>query len=363
MKLFEDKFRDNYKRAETNQNVYEYYDTNQQYHIVKIRELLNKWFENYPTSYKTDLKNNFKNHFYNAFYELFVHEIYFCQGYILEPHPEIQGTTRRPDFLATKGQEKIFIEATTVSYLSDLETKKENLKEKFIDELNKMQSPIFWLALKDLKFKTNKFPKVGKLKRAFEQKLAELDPSELEKGIHSIFGYYSLKYSDEEVHIHVNLYPKTDAAKLDPDFRPIGLQFMPVTIQSSDNDANKILKSFKNKAGRYGKLPYPFIICLNLNFQFNLQHDVDWAFYESSMFNSEIPKFTRVSGVLITNISTGNILNLPSHRFILNKHSTFPLNPEIIKLSYETAENQKKELQSINTILNLDGKEKYGIMF
>lgn len=363
MKLFEDKFRDNYKRAETNQNAYEYYDSNQQYHIVKIRELLNKWFDNYPVASKIDLKNTFKNHFYNAFYELFIHETYFSQGYVLEPHPEIEGTTHRPDFLATKGMEKIFIEATTVSYLSDAETKKENFKEKFIDELNKMKSPNFWIALKDLKFKTNKFPKVGKLKRAFEQKLAEIDPSELEKGLHSIFGCLPLRYSDEEVHMVVNLYPKTDAAKRDPDFRPIGMQFMPVTIQSSDNDANKIIKSFKNKAGRYGNLPHPFIICLNLNFPFNLESDVDGAFYQSSMFNSSIPKFTRVSGALVTNISTGNIFNLPSHRFILNKHSLYPLNPEIIKLSYETAENEKKELQSINTILNLDGKEKYAIKF
>jgi hypothetical protein len=135
MKLFEDKIRDNYDRANSGENIYKYFDNNQQSHIVKIRDILNKWFENYSEDYKKDLKDSFKNHFYNSFYELFIHELFFNQGFVLEPHPTIQGTLRKPDFLAIKGKQKIYIEATTISYVSEIEQKKENFREKFIDEL------------------------------------------------------------------------------------------------------------------------------------------------------------------------------------------------------------------------------------
>jgi len=73
MKLFEDKIREDYRRASFGDNIFNYYDNNQQTKIVEIREVLNKWFENYPEENKIELKQNFKNCFDDAFYELFVH--------------------------------------------------------------------------------------------------------------------------------------------------------------------------------------------------------------------------------------------------------------------------------------------------
>lgn len=143
MKLFEDKIREDYRRASFGDNTFDYYDNNQQVKIIEIRELLNKWFENYPEENKIDLKQNFKNSFNDAFYELFVHETFYRQGYTLKPHPSLENSAKKPDFLAKKGEEEFYIEATTVSSLSELEVKQENFKAQFIDELNKMDSPFF----------------------------------------------------------------------------------------------------------------------------------------------------------------------------------------------------------------------------
>lgn len=362
MKLFEDKHRDNYKRASFGENLYNFYDTNEQTHIVEVRELLNKWFENYPDDYKQNLQNDFKNKFHDAFHELFIHETFYRQGFTLTPHPKLPNSTRKPDFLAAKNGKEIYIEATTVSYLSDLEIKKENFKENFLEELNKMSSPNFWLGLKELEFKKDNFPKVGNLRKGFEQELSKLDPEELQNKEKSRLASHDLKYEDNDLKIVVTLFVKSEAAKQASDFRTIGIQMSPVTIKDASNDADKILKSFIDKSKRYGELDKPFIICLKVDFNFNLKYDVDWAFSYSNGFNSRTPKFTKVSAVLVTQVTEGNIFNFPGHRFIINKHSKNPVNMEHFDLSFEDQDNEilKKDL---NEILNLNGRKPFGIKF
>ncbi|GGF06635.1 hypothetical protein [Flavobacterium limi] len=362
MKLFEDKIREDNRRASFGDNIFNYYDNNQQTKITEIRELLNKWFENYPEENKVELKQNFKNSFNDAFYELFVHETFYRQGYILEPHPLLENSTKKPDFLARKGEEEFYIEATTVSSLSELEVKQENFKAKFIDELNKMNSPIFWLGLDKLEFKKNNFPKVGKLRKAFESELNKINPAEIEIREKNTLLTNHLKYEDDNLLIILSLFIKSEAAKNKKDIRPIGFQFSPVTIKDASEDSNKILKNFKDKARRYGVLNKPFIICLNLDFNFNLKYDVDWAFNNTNSFNSISPKFTKVSAVFVSNVNVGNIFNLPKHRLIVNQHSAYPIEMKNLKLSFENqqVETNKKD---IDNILKLNGQKHFGITF
>jgi len=69
--------------------------------FAKIRNLLNKWFDHYPQEDQLSLKTDFKNDFQAAFFELFIHELFKKQGFKLKPHPKVEGTTKKPDFLVT----------------------------------------------------------------------------------------------------------------------------------------------------------------------------------------------------------------------------------------------------------------------
>lgn len=362
MKLFEDKVRDDYRRASYGDNIFNYYNNNQQTKIVEIRELLNKWFENYPEENKIELKQNFKNSFNDAFYELFVHETFYRQGYILEPHPQLENSAKKPDFLARKGGEEFYIEATTVSSLSELEVKQENFKAQFIDELNKMNSPIFWLGLEKLEFKKGNFPKVGKLRKAFENELNKINPADIGIREKNTLLTDHLKYEDDNLLIILSLFIKSEAVKNKKDIRPIAIEFSPVTIKDASEDSDKILKNFKSKATRYGVLNKPFIICLNLDFSFNLKYDVDWAFYNTSSFNSIAPKFTKVSAVFVSDVNVGNIFNLPKHRLIVNPHSIYPIQIENLELSFESQEVETNK-KDIDKILELNGQKHFGITF
>jgi hypothetical protein len=362
MKLFEDKIRDDYRRASYRDNIFDYYNDNQQTKIAEIRELLNKWFSNYPEENKIELKQNFKNSFNDAFYELFVHETFYRQGYMLEVHPQLENSKRKPDFLARKGEEEFYIEATTVSSLSELEVKQENFKAQFIDELNKMNSPFFWLGLEKLEFKKSNFPKVGKLRKALENELNKINPADIEIGQKNTLKTNHLKYEDENLLVVLSLFIKSEAVKNKEGIRAIGFEFSPVTIKNANEDPDKILKNFKDKATRYGILNKPFIICLNLDFHFNIKYDVDWAFYNTNSFNSIEPKFTKASAVFVSDINTGNIFNFPKHRLLVNPHSSYPIQMENLELSFEN--NQVETIKkNINKVLELNGKKHFGISF
>lgn len=356
MKLFEDKIRDNYRRASFGENIYNYFDNNQQTKIVEVRDLLNRWFENYPKESKIELQHNFKNSFYNAFYELFIHETFYRQGYLLKPHPVLENSQKRPDFIAKKGEEEFYIEATTVSFLSELETKSENFKEKFIEELNKMNSLNFWMGLKKLKFKKVNFPKVGRIRKELEKEISKINLLNTEIKENNTQLKHDLKFEDDNLLIIITLFIKSEKAKNHNDFRPIGIEFSPITIKDATEDSDKIFKNFKKKAGRYGRLNRPFIICLNLAFNFNLKYDVDWAFYNPKCFDSVTPSFTKVSAAFVTHVSVGNIFNSPKHRLILNHHSAFLLDMNNLALSFESQEVVIMK-KNIDDILKLRGKD------
>jgi hypothetical protein len=322
MKLFEDKTHDNYRRAMFGEDVYNYFDTNAQTKIAEIRKLLNRWFESYPEEYKIDLQHSFKNRFYDAFYELFIHETFYRQGYKLEPHPPIENSEKRPDFIARKGEEEFYIEATTVSFLSSLEKRKENFREKFIEELNKMNSANFWLGLKSLEFKKSNVPKVGPLRKKIESQLCQINSTDIKFHERKTLLNQELKFEDDNLRIILKVFIKSESANTEKDFRPIGVQFFPVTIKDATEDSDKILKSFKKKSKRYGHLNKPYIICLNLDFKFNLKYDADWAFYNPNSFNSLTPKFTKVTAAFLSQVSVGNIFSYPKHRLIINQHSS-----------------------------------------
>src|SRR5690554_4786686 len=208
MKLFEDKIRNNSQVGLLGDNIYEYFDSNSQPKIDKIRNLLNDWFANYPDEHKSDLINNFKNKFYDSFYELFIHELFHKIGYTLTPHPTLEHSQKKPDFLAIRGSEEFYIEATTISYVSDLEQKKENFRDKFIEELNKVDSPNFWIVLKDIKFKTDHFPKIKLLKKKIEKEIETLSLNDFQDYDTNLLNSFKM-IEDNNVIINISFIKKS----------------------------------------------------------------------------------------------------------------------------------------------------------
>lgn len=93
----------------------------------------------------------------------------------------------------------------------------------------------------------------------------------------------------------------------------------------------------------------PFLVCLNIDFRYNLLYDVSDAFYNQNFIYSPTPKLTKLSASLVTKISLGNIFDSPKHRLIINSHSQKKLPTDNIRLSYEIDGNEvfKKNIEEI----------------
>lgn len=87
--------------------------------ITAVRVLLEDSVARYPSAgpdptARAELISRFRSkddtEFRSAFWELYLHESLTRAGYELAPHPETENG-RRPDFLATKGSDRLYVEA------------------------------------------------------------------------------------------------------------------------------------------------------------------------------------------------------------------------------------------------------------
>ena len=109
--LFEDKERNDISPANHNINLYSYYDLSGRKDIGSVRNLLNKWFLNYPIQERSELKARFKKTFSSTFFELFIHELFKSQGFDLTIHPILINSTKKPDYLIKKDDQEFYLEA------------------------------------------------------------------------------------------------------------------------------------------------------------------------------------------------------------------------------------------------------------
>ena len=113
---------------------------------MKIRDRLESWFDEYPSDHQLDLRNRFRsdddNNHEGAFFELFLHELLTRMGLALEVHPQIDGMGTKPDFLASHGDLRFYLEATMVGQRSGPFTRSRN-EQDVIDKLKQLTSPNF----------------------------------------------------------------------------------------------------------------------------------------------------------------------------------------------------------------------------
>lgn len=248
--------------ANNNYNTYDYYNKSARSDISKFRETLESWFSKYPLLERKDLKSRFKKEFYSPFYELFLYQLFSKLGYNIIIHPEVPNSTKSPDFLISKDNIEIYIEAKVVTNITKEQEALERKKNEFYDNLNKLKSNSFYLDIEHFEILTNKQPSTKGVISYIEKKLNEIDPDLLSDEIEK-YGFDKLpiiKYNKDGIHIIVKPIPVKSSARKKIK-RPIGIY----PVEFSWGGAKKSLRdSIDKKAKRYGKLDKPFIICLNI---------------------------------------------------------------------------------------------------
>ncbi len=344
MFLFDQKERTLQGPADYNANIFVYYNDSARLDVGHVRDQIESWFAKYPEGEKEELKSRFKTTFLPAFFELFIFALFTELGYSLEVHPEIPDTPKHPDYLAKKGDDFFYIEVKFMTMLSQNEQSLERRKNAVLDAINKIDASIFLLKLEEITFKDNSQPSGKDIIRFFNKEIAAYHPDDYTEYL-TQYGFGRMPeiiYEDDKIKVITKLLPKSPLHR-GTNSRSIGTH---PSVTQIGNDSEDIKGSFETKATRYGNLNAPYIICLNkqsvgldlIEVQEALYGSlqVSWSdnpndreekmeFTGNGFFGSkQNPKFTRVSGVYITNANEANLATTAEHVF---RHNPFAKKP------------------------------------
>ncbi|WP_133055954.1 hypothetical protein [Mycolicibacter longobardus] len=144
-------------------------------HWTHVRETLEAWYADFPDP-NGDLLARFRQddprQHESAWWELYVFTLFRRLGYAVEVHPKVDGSSRRPDFLATRNNSSLYIECAA---LFDSTIAAEEDGEAFLkDCINATRSPDFGFSLR-VDRRGTKRPRQTQVTRRLENWLATLD--------------------------------------------------------------------------------------------------------------------------------------------------------------------------------------------
>ena len=118
--------------------------------MERIRSLLEDWYRDYPVAAQKDVRERFRSDnrdtHQSAFFELLVHAMLRKLGYDVEPHPDIPGSSHRPDFLVNTVEQSFYLEATVIGR-DRRETEATAAEQDVLDKLNGLVSPHYRLTV------------------------------------------------------------------------------------------------------------------------------------------------------------------------------------------------------------------------
>lgn len=232
------------------------------------RKLLDEWYSRFPVDAKDDLRARFvsddRAQSEGAFWELYLHETLRRAGYELTPHPEVSGTTRRPDFLARRREESFYIEGVVALPGNERERAAERVVDQIYDELNKVHSPNFFLDV-HVEVEGTQAPPVRKVREALEPWLVKLDPDVVMQrltGGNIFMSGEQYTWSDAAWQITFTAIPKSPASRGKPGLRPVGITGSVGSRSMIVDDRKPIRQVLDKKVARYGSLDAPYIIAV-----------------------------------------------------------------------------------------------------
>lgn len=224
------------------------------------RRLMQDWLDhvendNDHNDLRQRLRSRDDDQFRSAFLELYLHESLLRAGYSVTIHPTVEGSTSRPDFLAERADERIYIEAIAPGANPAAKAAAARRAVLF-DTVNQLDDPNFMLWLDTLEEGISP-PPAARLRGDLRRWLSKLGPDapwDMESGP---------SYQWEHNGWSVTFKPiplKPEARGRRPNSRAIGVYGH--TPVGWIDDAPAIRKALSGKQHEYGNLDAPFMIAV-----------------------------------------------------------------------------------------------------
>lgn len=201
------------------------------------------------------LRSGDNEQFRSAYLELYLHESLLRAGYEIVVHPEVPGTTRRPDFLAVRGDERLYVEAIAPGSTAAAKAAA-GRRAVLFDTVNRLQDPNFILWLDHL-VDGPRPPRAARLRGELRQWLRRLDPD----AAWTADDAPRYDWREDGWEAGLKAFPKKfEARGLRPDSRVIGIYGH--SEASFVDDAPIIRGALDAKHNEYGDLDAPFVIAI-----------------------------------------------------------------------------------------------------
>jgi len=194
-------------------------------------------------------------HFASAFWELYLHETYHRGEWIIEIEPQVPNATTRPDFLVSKDDVTYYVEARFLFEGGD-DSEAARLN-KVLDTINHIDSGPYFLCISILKIGSGT-PPTGNMKKELESWCACLDPEVMRTGGDQLI--HEWRCGDWDI-----VFRPIYGARQSGERTVVGYGY---GYGSPDVDTRRLLAALEDKGSKYGNLPYPLMIAVDLSASF-----------------------------------------------------------------------------------------------
>lgn len=260
--------------------------------VQRVRELLDSYLSRYPHSERYEIETRIQSGKAHAFsssiFELFLHESLVRRGFELTPHPKLEHTGSRPDFLVTCPEGSFYLEAVLASERGGVAPGSQLRIESTLDGLDDEPHPNFLIFVNYRGAPTTQ-PSAKKLRSAVHEWLNKLDPDRAPPDRDRLdWSHESWKLTIEAVPVKRERRGKTTRL---------------LAGHSGDGGIfdgwTGIRDAIKYKTAKYGDLGKPFLIAVNYDSVFLDEIDERQALYGQEQVSFLIavpdaePKLTR----------------------------------------------------------------------
>ena len=164
----------------TGEPPFEYVNRSAEPEIERIRNLLERWFRDYPATAQKDVRERFRSHnqdthqHQSAFFELLVHALLRKLGCGVKAHPNIPGSSKQPDFHVCTEDRAFYLEATVIGR-DRRDTAATSAEQHVLNNLNALESPYYRLTV-SMSGYLEAFLKSSQITRPFKQWLEDHSP-------------------------------------------------------------------------------------------------------------------------------------------------------------------------------------------
>lgn len=245
----------------------------------QVRNLVEEWFSRLCSDAQADVRGRLRSRddrqSKGAFFELYLHECLFRMGYAVTCHPQVDGTSRRPDFLAEKDGSAVYVEARSASS-SDIAVGAAARVNTLYESLDKVDSPDFYLWI-DVDRQGGGPLRARPLRSALEEWLKDLDPDAYEDRGNGRRDFPGLPYEANGWRIQFHALPKSPKARGKKGVRPLAILSGGQAFGGHDQEGIK--NALSDKGSAYGPLDAPYVVAVASSSMSTDDHDVKNALY------------------------------------------------------------------------------------